>query len=144
MEEPCCPVHCQAFLYCCSATCYSCCRRGPMSFLNCNPAWRKKTPMIKMLPGNTEIIQVMGHNFRKDDACVPFYVTFSWENHYDRDDGYSHYSLQFKQTFAGELWYSTDKQEFTLTVHLVLIFLASSSHSYTRLNNRERSNHHQS
>ena len=78
------------------------------------PCLAKKLPMIKSLPGKTEIIQVMGHNFRKDDECVPFYVTFSWENYYDRDDGYTHYSLQFKQTFAGELWYSTDKQEFTL------------------------------
>lgn len=77
----------------------------------------KKMPQIQSLPGDTYIIQVMGHQFRKDDVCVPFYVTFTWENHYDRDDGYSQYSLQFVQTFAGELWYSTDKQEFTLSAN---------------------------
>ena len=81
------------------------------------PCLAKKIPQIQMLPGDSYIIQVMGHQFRKDDACVPFYVTFTWENHYDHDDGYSRYSLQFVQTFTGELWYSTDKQEFTLTAN---------------------------
>lgn len=87
---------------------------GADVFPKMQPCQAKKIPQIQSLPGNMPIIQVMGHLFRKDDACVPFYVTFTWENHYDRDDGYSHYSLKFVQTFPGEFWYSTDKQEFTL------------------------------
>lgn len=83
-------------------------------FPQMQPCLAKKLFQQQPLPGNTYIIQVMGHQFRKDDECVPFYVTFTWENHYDRDDGYSHYSIMFVQTFPGELWYSTQKQEFTL------------------------------
>ncbi|WP_126455716.1 hypothetical protein [Sulfuriflexus mobilis] len=88
-------------------------------FPQLQPCLAKKLPQLQSLPGNTYIIQVMGHQFRKDDECVPFYVTFTWENHYDRDDGYSQYSLQFVQTFAGELWYSSDKEEFTLVANPV-------------------------
>jgi len=67
-----------------------------------------------MLPAGVPIIQVIGHEFRNSDKCVPFFVTFTWENHYDRGDGYTHYSLRFVHTFPGELWYRTDKEEFTL------------------------------
>ncbi len=81
------------------------------------PCYAKNIPQTKMLPGDTYIIQVMGHQFRKDDECVPFYVTFTWDNNYDHDNGYNRYSLQFVQTFTGELWYSTDKQEFTLVAN---------------------------
>lgn len=81
------------------------------------PCFTKEIVPITMLPGDTPIVQVMGHQFRKDDQCVPFYVTFAWKNHYDFDDGYSHYSLQFTQTFPGELRYSSDKEEFTLTAN---------------------------
>lgn len=79
------------------------------------PCLAKNMPQISMLPANVPIVQVMGHMFRKQDKCAPFYVTFSWENHYDRGDGYTHYSLNYTHTFPGELWYRTDKEEFTLT-----------------------------
>ena len=83
-------------------------------FPQLEPCLAKNMPQVRMLPAGTHIIQVMGHNFRNDDQCVPFYVTFTWENHYARDDGYSQYSIKFKQTFTGEFWYSSDKEEFTL------------------------------
>ncbi len=86
-------------------------------FPQMQPCLAKKMHLLQMLPDNSYIIQVMGHQFRKADECVPFYVTFTWENHYDRDDGYSQYSLQFVQTFIGELWYSSDSQEFTLVAN---------------------------
>ena len=79
------------------------------------PCFAKNIPHLSALPGDIPIIQVSGHVFRKKDKCAPFFVTFTWENHYDRGDGHSHYSLEYVQTFPGEFWYRTDKEEFTLT-----------------------------
>lgn len=78
------------------------------------PCFAKTMPQLKSLPAGTPIIQSIGHIFRNSDKCAPFFVTFTWENHYDQGDGYSHYSLNFVYTFRGELWYRTDKEEFTL------------------------------
>lgn len=78
------------------------------------PCFAKTMPHLKTLPAGTPIIQSIGHIFRNTDKCAPFFVTFTWENHYDQGDGYTHYSLNFVYTFPGELWYRTDKEEFTL------------------------------
>lgn len=83
-------------------------------FPQIEPCFAKKLAKSQPLPKSTPIIQVMGHNFRKGDECFPFYVTFTWENYYSKEDGYTEYSLEFTQTFSGELWYRTDREEFTL------------------------------
>lgn len=62
------------------------------------------------LPPNTEIIQVMGHKFRKKDKCVPFDVTMTWKEHYNNAP-YGEYDINYKQVFSGELWYKKDTPE---------------------------------
>lgn len=81
------------------------------------PCFAKKLPQLKMLPAGMTIIQVIGHEFRNSDKCAPFHVTFTWENHYDRGDGHTYYSLTYVHTFPGELWYRTDKEEYTIVAN---------------------------
>lgn len=81
------------------------------------PCFAKKIPQLSMLPANIPIILVMGHEFRNKDKCVPLHITFTWSNNYVRGDGYTHYSLDYVQTFPGELWYRVDKEEFTITAN---------------------------
>ena len=89
-----------------------------------NTAWTPFTPCftqeltpVKMLPSTMPIIMVLGHQFRKGDKCVPVTVTYTWTNHYDLKDGYSYYNLRYSQKFSGELWYRTDREEFTITAN---------------------------
>lgn len=78
------------------------------------PCLVKTMPHLGTLPANTPIIQVAGHEFRKSDGCSPVFVTFTWENQYDRGDGCTQYSLKFVHTFPGEFWYRTDREEFAI------------------------------
>jgi hypothetical protein len=78
------------------------------------PCFEKSMPGISTLPASVPIILAIGHEFRNGDECEPVTVTLTWENYYDRQDGYTHYDLRLADKFSGELWYRTDREEFAL------------------------------
>ena len=88
--------------------------RGESPFPTFVPCFERDLPPMKMLPSNIPMIMVIGHKFRMADKCAPVTITFTWTNNYDRKDGYTYYNLKYSHRFSGELWYSTDHEEFAV------------------------------
>ncbi len=78
------------------------------------PCFERDLPTMKMLPSNIPMIMVAGHKFRMADKCEPVTITFTWTNYYDEKDGYAFYNLKYSHKFSGEVWYRTDRAEFTI------------------------------
>ncbi len=73
---------------------------------------KKKFDAMPISP-TTPVAMVAGHEFRKADKCVPIEVAARWTNHY-RSFEHSFYDMKAQESYPGELWYRTDREEFII------------------------------
>ncbi len=78
-----------------------------------NPCYAKEQFASPDIPGETEIINVAGHVFRKKDGCVVLDIKVKWQIQYKSFD-HTFYNATITQNLPGEFWYRVDRNEFAI------------------------------